>query len=1146
MATGRAPPRRRSGWPFPLSTSHFAERTRTYPQEFFVRNQWEDAMTRMILRISIMGISVLLTCPLAWAQATAQLSGAVRDESGAVLPGVTVTVTQTDTGFTRTVVTEGTGVYVMPNLPLGPYRLEVSLQGFSPYSRTGIVLQVGAAPVINVVLLLGTLEESVTVDAAAPLVDVQSAGVSEVVENERIVELPLQGRQVTDLIVLAGAAVNTGDVSGQRGRSDSVAISVAGGLRTGVAYVLDGAMHNEIYDGLNLPFPFPDALQEFSVATGGLSAENGVHSGASVNAVTKSGGNRFAGNGFEFLRHHRFNATDPFAPVGRDGTRTDDGLVRNQYGGTLGGPIVTDKLFFFGGYQATRIRQTPASFIAWVPTAAMLAGDFTAFASPACNGGRQVTLRAPFANNRINPALFSQAAVEFTRSLPTAADPCGEINYSAPLDNNDEQLVTRVDYQWNPNHSIFGRYLDTFERRLPTLSRTGNILTVRREFGANKRARATSAAFGDTLVVGSNVVNSFRVTLNNSSNHLNDPPDTFFDTNDLGINLHTYVPGVIAVEVTDGFVVSGGNSVRVQIANSAYQMGNDVTAVRGRHQMTFGANLAYWTSLSTDYAHTTGTFRFNGQATGLGLADFLTGQASQVEHASPGTLDMSQWYLGLYAQDAWRATDRVTLNVGLRWEPYFGQSIDQGAIPNFTLDNFRKGIVSTQYQNAPAGIIFPGDPGFPEGRKGMKTQWWNLAPRAGVAWDVSGDGSTAIRASYGLNYDFPTSSWWWKPGTAPPFSNRVLLPAVAFEDPYRDVPGGQTHPIPPVPLVDAPFPAFAEYQVMDPDINSTRVQTWNVTLERQIGAVWQASVSYLGSYADRLWGAEHLNPGVFLGLGPCTLNGVRYATCTTNANLNQRRTLSLENPALGLGLGYLARIVDVGTQSYRAVRLSARRRGISGVNLGVNYTLSNCETDTDVGGGWIQPDDGYLKPEDPSFDRGNCLRNLRQIANVSLSAETPSFASAPLRLVASNWRLSGILTARSGNWLTVTTGRDPAGTGIRRAQRVNQVLEDPYGEKTLTNYLNRSAFAQPAPGTLGDHRKNSIEGPGYWSVDLALSRLINVVERRNLELRVEVFNLFNNFNWGNPVTNFDSSSFGRITSMTGNPRIMQFGVKYGF
>ena len=452
---------------------------------------------------------LVMTAAAARAQATAQLSGTVRDTSGGVLPGVTVTVTQTDTGFTRTVVTESGGTYVVPNLPTGPYKLEAALQGFRTYAQTGIVLQVNANPTINVTLAVGDVAETISVEGAAPLVDVRSAGISEVVDNQKIVELPLQGRQVTNLIILAGAAVNTGDVSGQRNRSDAVAISVAGGLRSGVTYVLDGAMHNDTYDNLNLPFPFPDALQEFRVATSGLAAENGTHSGATVNAVTKSGTNRWSGNVFEFLRDHRFNATDHFAPAG-----ADDGLNRNQFGGTMGGPIVKDRLFFFGAYQGTRTRQMPPSFIAFVPTAAMMAGDFTAYASPACNAGRQIALRAPFQNNRLDPSLFSRPAVMVAQHLPTATDPCGQINYSVPLDNNDKQYVTRVDYQLSANHTVFGRYIDTFERRLPTLSRTGNVLTVRREFGANKRARAQSSAFGDTLVLGANMVNSFRVTWN--------------------------------------------------------------------------------------------------------------------------------------------------------------------------------------------------------------------------------------------------------------------------------------------------------------------------------------------------------------------------------------------------------------------------------------------------------------------------------------------------------------------------------------------------------------------------------------------------------------------------------------------------------
>jgi hypothetical protein len=309
--------------------------------------------------------------------------------------------------------------------------------------------------------------------------------------------------------------------------------------------------------------------------------------------------------------------------------------------------------------------------------------------------------------------------------------------------------------------------------------------------------------------------------------------------------------------------------------------------------------------------------------------------------------------------------------------------------------------------------------------------------------------------------------------------------------------------------------------------------------------VWQASASYLGSYADRLWGAVQVNPGLFLGLNPCTLNGVSYPVCTTAANVDRRRVLILENPALGQFFGPIDVHDDVGQQSYAGLKLSVQRRSATGVSLSANYTVSRCEGDTGSSFGFAQFSSGYLKPDDPSFDRGNCTQNRTHIANVSVGAETPAFANAALRALVSGWRASGIFSARSGSWLTVTTSTDVAATGIA-AQRVDQVLEDPYADKTLNTYLNRAAFAMPAPGTLGNHRNNSIAGPGFWTVDLALSRLLSIAGRQTLELRVETFNLFNTFNWGSPVTNFNAATFGRILSQTGDPRIMQFGVKYGF
>ena len=336
-----------------------------------------------------------------------------------MLPGVTVTATQTDTGLTRTSVSNDTGSFVLPNLPLGPYRVEAGLSGFRTFAQTGIVLQVSSSPTVNPVLALGELAEEVQVTATAQMVDTRTSGVGTVVESQRIVELPLNARQVTQLITLSGLAVQTGASPGYS-MNTGVRISVAGGNDFGVSYSLDGAPHLNNFDGTGMHLPFPDALQEFRLTTGAQEAAGNIRAGASVNAVTKSGTNVIRGSAFEFLRDSRFNEPDFLS--GRD-----DGLKRNQLGGTLGGPLVRDQLFFFVGLQATTTRQNPLDQQAFVPTAAMMAGDFTTFASPACNSGRQLTLGAPFVNNRIDPSAISPAALNISRELPAAGDQCGRV-----------------------------------------------------------------------------------------------------------------------------------------------------------------------------------------------------------------------------------------------------------------------------------------------------------------------------------------------------------------------------------------------------------------------------------------------------------------------------------------------------------------------------------------------------------------------------------------------------------------------------------------------------------------------------------------------------------------------------------------------
>jgi hypothetical protein len=526
------------------------------------------------------------------------------------------------------------------------------------------------------------------------------------------------------------------------------------------------------------------------------------------------------------------------------------------------------------------------------------------------------------------------------------------------------------------------------------------------------------------------------------------------------------------------------------------------------------------------------------------MADFFAGRVSLLQLGGPPGANMEQLYTGLYGHDTWRASDRVTVNMGLRWEPFSGQSMRDGRVQIFSLENFRQGVKSTQFLNAPAGFLYPGDPGFPDGTTGQHKQWWNFSPRVGVAWDVDGNGTMAVRSSYSLAYDFPASGYHMQNVTSPPFGNRtrVIDPPGGFADPYAHV-GGDPHPVVRGPNVA--YPPFGQFGVMDPDINSPRVQSWNVTVERQLGTLWQAAASYLGSYSDRLWGLQALNPGVFLGTGPCTLDGVAIRVCSTNANLDQRRVLYLEKPSEARLIGALDLHTSVGSQEYRGLRLSVRRRSATGVTVNGNYTWSQCIGTPANGASMPQSSTGYLEPDNPDFDRGHCTQDRTHLASFTAGYVTPQVANRTLRVLVSDWRLSGILSARSGSWLNITSGRDNNFSGILN-QRPNQVSDDVYGKKTLDNYLNAAAFAQPAAGTLGNTPYNSVEGPGFWEINLAISRLVRFTDTRTLELRVEAFNLLNNFNWGNPVTNFNSGAFGRITTQAGDPRIMQFGIKYGF
>ena len=1093
-------------------------------------------MKRVITALSIGLLVSVLTCGNVWAQATAQITGTVKDQSGAVLPGVEITVTQTDMGIARNVVSNETGSYILPNLAVGPYRLEAGLPGFRTFAQTGIVLQVSSNPVINVTLEVGQVAETVEVQANATLVETRSTGVGQVIENERILELPLNGRQATDLVVLAGAAVQTGR-AGSQSMQGGVTISVAGGLDSGVTYQLDGAMHNNPYDGTNLPLPFPDALQEFKVEASGSNASNGMHSGGAVNAVTKSGTNELHGSGFEFVRNYLFNARNFFAV-------TRDSLKRNQYGGTLGGAIVANKLFLFGGYQGTKTRSDPADTIRFVTTPAMLAGDFTTIASPACNAGRQINLSAPFVGNRIDPSLFSKAAVNIANKLPKVPDPCGKITYGLLQKPNEWQAVGRIDYQRSSNNSIFGRYMATTFDSPPPYNFSSNILTTTQGGFDNF---AQSYALGDTYLLGPSTINSFRMTVNRTAIHRYNGDS--FSPAEVGINTYSSLPHFIVMTVTGGFSLGGNTQSQATFRTTSYQGGDDISLIRGSHQIAFGASFAHWRVNQYAVNQDTGNFTFTGASTGLGLADFMMGRVATFTQGSQTAWATRQSYAGFFGQDTWKMTPKLTLNYGLRWEPFLPLRLTLGSVYAFDDGRFHQGIRSTVIKNAPLGLYFHGDPGFPE-NSAIVPQWLSLAPRVGVAWDPQGDGRTSVRAAYGIAYDFSVGSNLGNSASAPPYAFRtsVTTPAAGLDNPYRDFPGGNPFPYVVNPNA-ATFLPFADYlPTSQYDMRPPSVQSWNLSLQRQLTSDVLVSASYIGSHTTHMWITRSLNPAIYFPGGPCTIAGVTYNPCSSTSNINQRRRLFIENSTEGQYFQVIDASTDGASSSYNGLLLSIQRRAARGVTVGGNYTWSRCIGDNTGLGGNQTVNSGYLDPSNRRFDRGNCNQDRRQNLNVTAVAETPQFANARLRAVASGWRVSGIYRNLTGAYLTVSGGVDRALTGATAGQqRANQVLGDPYGDRnSLTKYLNAAAYAQPALGTLGNSGRNSVEGVGTWQLDAALSRVFRVKETQRLEFRAEAFNLTNSLIKLDPGVNLNSGPTFGVINTSRDARVMQFALKYVF
>jgi hypothetical protein len=1113
-------------------------------------------------------LCLLGACASTWGQAnTAQITGSVKDESGLAVPGAAVKATQTATGATRAIISGPDGSFILADLPIGPWMVEVTKSGFSKFVESGIVLQVASNTVVDAPLRVGSVTEQVTVEANSGLVETHTTSIGSVVDNQRVAEMPLNGRNPIELVFLAGMSTYPGNGAINQVRNyPTIVVSVAGGQGNGTMYNLDGANYQDPYGNLALPMPFPDALQEFKVETSAVPAQYGFHAGATVNAVTKSGTNQYHGDLFDFIRNGDLDARDFFSTA-------RDTLHRNQYGGVIGGPVLPrfrDKLFFFFGFQETTQVSTPVTYPAFAPTAAMLNGDFSTFASLACNNGKSITLSSAygFVNNQISPALFSPVALNLAKTLPAATNACGATTYAYVNGQGEQLYVPRIDYQRSPTKTFFGRFVAA-HLTVPSTYDGKNPLSIN-TFGVNDLDY--QLAGGGTFLFGANKVNSIRVAASRSN--IVKIPDNYGNIGTFGSQGFTPAGGNVlnmTVSSGGGFIIGGGAAVPGASHNGPNpSFADDFSWVRGNHQIGLGGSfyfqeLNYWSGLVA-----VGGMTFDGSLTGLGMADFLTGNAVTFTQGLRYGFYDRQYYMALYAQDSWKVTPRLTLNYGLRWEPYTAPWNKFGSYSHFDDSLYLQGVQSKVFKNAPPGLVFPGDPQYGCGQSLNCDQWAKFFPRVGLVWDPFGDGKTSIRAAYGMYGDRNHMFYSTFMHQYAPFGNNISINNANINNPWVNYPGG--NPLPALQATggigaaspNAPFYPQSTFTIEQlQSYKAPYTNQWNFSIQRQVKTNWLFTVNYVGSSQIHLDSSNLLNPAVFMGLGSCTLPNnasgqlvtTTYPVCSTVSNYEARRILTLQNPAQGgrfAGVSYQ----DVGgTGIYDGLALTVQKRLSKGVTFTGTYTYSHCISDvqdqqTSVSG-------VAAIPGNRRAYRNNCIGiDVRHNFILNLVATTPKFANKWARVFGSNWQIAPIFNYRSAQYFTITSGTDRALTNAT-GQTGNLVLPNSVyaANPTVSQLLNPAAFAIPALGTYGNLPDNDIKGPHIIQLNMAFSRIFPVRERMSFQIRAEAFNLPNLLNGAVPSGALNSPLFGKVTTdisgnngltNSGDPRIIQLVGKFVF
>jgi len=1169
-------------------------------------------------RAAITALMILVAClsVLTHAKTQAGISGIITDASGAVVSGATVQATAKETGIVSKTLTNGDGFYAFVDLAPGHYDVEVRQPGFAAFREENVLLDVDSAKVINIKLSVGNVSEQVQVSTEAVQLDTARTQMGEVINGETIVSVPLVTRSYTDLLALQpGVSPVSSGLAGSQGGQFSATgftftpvsgdlnagnLSVNGQREAANGFLLNGTTVQEFAFSGTAIIPNLDSIAEFRIVTNNFDAEYGNYSGGQINVITKSGSNSYHGSLFEFLRNTDFDARSYFATE-------RDAYQQNQFGGTFGGPIKRDKLFFFVDFQGNHVVQGQSATIGKipVPSNAERAGDFSdpslassltgtvkgpawaqqlstaagytvtqgePYYTPGCTSSAQCV----FPNAQIPASLVTTPSQNLLKYIPPVSAIQDGADYFIPVGSpwhlRDDKASGRLDYNTRVGMLTGYYFYDQYNQNVPSALLPG--------FGSKFYGRSQVANLGDSKTLGSNEVNEVRFGFTRLRYVIHapvggegvTPASLGFEEgpNTLGIspvNAYAHIPGMHFNDFTFG--ASGGP---LGVTESTWQLLDNFSKVIGTHTLTFGGQFRY--NQLTEYnVGSNGDFDFDGSETGIDFADFLIGAPTAFSQGESYPSYGRSRYFGFFGQDSWRLKPNLTLNYGLRWDV----SRPWSELHN-EIETLVPGLQSQVFPGSPTGWVFPGDPGIPSTL--APTRYNNFAPRFGLAYSPSADnglmrtltggpGKTSIRAGWGKFYTTYEGATNFNEIGDAPFGNYYGSPvppefATPFVDRGTGFVEGQRFPTPPPPYnASAQHPDNSIDWALDIPIGTSPAfwyknllpytEEYELSIERQVGAATLLTASYVGSQGHHLLSSLEANPGnPALCLSVSQQSEVMPGTQPCGPNDENGTFYPITGGVIngtrapyGPNFESDGYFITIGESSYNSLQLSVRQRVQRGELL-AGYTFSKSLDNASGYGEQVNP----LDPNQKSLSAFNVEHNFV----VSYDYRLPiDLVPGPSRLM-KGWRLSGITRFSSGEPVTLTEMDDNSLLGTAGAGAISLPVDTPNftpGPLNITDprtgqpYFNISLFSPETLGQLGTARRRFFAGPGLNNWDIALLKDTAIREGMNLEFRTELFNAFNHAQFGQPNGNISSGSFGLVTTAN-PPRIMQLSLKLLF